>query len=191
MSGAHAGARVHLSARRPALPARAVPEPDQLFRGSLEFSLVGLQNFENVVRSPCFSGHCATPSSSRSSPRCSSSLWAMSWPRFSSRTSAPRSSSASSSSCRGQRPSLSPLSAVDLRLHLQRDQLGARGGGLGPGQWYYWLGDSVLGIAAITTVHVWRLLMAACLITGVPWPSSTTSSSTGSSPASQWGRSSS
>ncbi len=31
-------------------------------------------------------------------------------------------------------------------------------GWLGPGQWYYWLGDPTLGMAAIITVQVWRLL---------------------------------
>jgi hypothetical protein len=27
-------------------------------------------------------------------------------------------------------------------------------GWLGPGEWYYWLGDPVLGMVAIITVHV-------------------------------------
>src|SRR5262249_46231964 len=31
-------------------------------------------------------------------------------------------------------------------------------GWLGPGQWYYWLGDPTLGLVAILTVHVWRPL---------------------------------
>ena len=31
-------------------------------------------------------------------------------------------------------------------------------GWLGPGQWYYWLGDTTLGMAAIITIHVWRML---------------------------------
>ena len=37
-------------------------------------------------------------------------------------------------------------------------------GWLGPGQWYYWLGDPTLGMVAIITVHVWRLLPFATVI---------------------------
>lgn len=37
-------------------------------------------------------------------------------------------------------------------------------GWLGPGQWYYWLGDPVLGMVAITTVHVWRMLPFSTVI---------------------------
>jgi multiple sugar transport system permease protein len=35
---------------------------------------------------------------------------------------------------------------------------------LGPGQWYYWLGDPVLGMIAIITVHVWRMLPFSTVI---------------------------
>jgi multiple sugar transport system permease protein len=31
-------------------------------------------------------------------------------------------------------------------------------GWLGPGQWYYWLGDPTLGMVAIIIIHVWRML---------------------------------
>ena len=31
-------------------------------------------------------------------------------------------------------------------------------GFLGPGEWYYWLGDPTLGMVAITIIHVWRML---------------------------------
>ena len=37
-------------------------------------------------------------------------------------------------------------------------------GWLGPGQWYYWLGDSTLGMVSIITVHVWRLLPFSTVI---------------------------
>src|SRR5215470_5572929 len=37
-------------------------------------------------------------------------------------------------------------------------------GWLGPGQWYYWLGDPVLGMLAIITVHVWRMLPFSTVI---------------------------
>jgi multiple sugar transport system permease protein len=37
-------------------------------------------------------------------------------------------------------------------------------GWLGPGQWYYWLGDPVLGMIAIITVHVWRMLPFSTVI---------------------------
>src|SRR6266568_9331272 len=37
-------------------------------------------------------------------------------------------------------------------------------GWLGPGQWYYWLGDPTLGMVAIIIVHVWRLLPFSTVI---------------------------
>ena len=37
-------------------------------------------------------------------------------------------------------------------------------GWLGPGQWYYWLGDPVLGMVAIITIHVWRMLPFSTVI---------------------------
>jgi multiple sugar transport system permease protein len=35
---------------------------------------------------------------------------------------------------------------------------------LGPGQWYYWLGDTTLGMTAIITIQVWRLLPFSTVI---------------------------
>ena len=37
-------------------------------------------------------------------------------------------------------------------------------GWLGPGQWYYWLGDTTLGMVAIITIHVWRMLPFSTVI---------------------------
>ena len=37
-------------------------------------------------------------------------------------------------------------------------------GWLGPGKWYYWLGDPTLGMLAIITVHVWRMLPFSTVI---------------------------
>jgi multiple sugar transport system permease protein len=37
-------------------------------------------------------------------------------------------------------------------------------GWLGPGQWYYWLGDATLGMVAIIVVHVWRMLPFSTVI---------------------------
>ncbi|MBI4014229.1 MAG: sugar ABC transporter permease, partial [Candidatus Rokubacteria bacterium] len=37
-------------------------------------------------------------------------------------------------------------------------------GWFGPGEWYYWLGDPTLGMVAIITVHVWRLLPFSTVI---------------------------
>jgi multiple sugar transport system permease protein len=37
-------------------------------------------------------------------------------------------------------------------------------GVLGPGQWYYWLGDTTLAMIAIVTVHVWRMLPFSTVI---------------------------
>ncbi len=37
-------------------------------------------------------------------------------------------------------------------------------GWLGPGDWYYWLGDPTLGMVAIITVHVWRMLPFSTVI---------------------------
>jgi multiple sugar transport system permease protein len=37
-------------------------------------------------------------------------------------------------------------------------------GWLGAGEWYYWLGDPTLGMIAIITVHVWRMLPFSTVI---------------------------
>lgn len=37
-------------------------------------------------------------------------------------------------------------------------------GWLGPAQWYYWLGDPTLGMLAVITVHVWRMLPFSTVI---------------------------
>ncbi len=37
-------------------------------------------------------------------------------------------------------------------------------GWFGPGEWYYWLGDPTLGMVAIITVHVWRMLPFSTVI---------------------------
>lgn len=37
-------------------------------------------------------------------------------------------------------------------------------GYLGPGDWYYWLGDPTLGMVAIITIHVWRMLPFSTVI---------------------------
>jgi multiple sugar transport system permease protein len=37
-------------------------------------------------------------------------------------------------------------------------------GWLGPGQWYYWLGDTTLGMIAVITIHVWRMLPFSTVI---------------------------
>jgi multiple sugar transport system permease protein len=37
-------------------------------------------------------------------------------------------------------------------------------GYFGPGEWYYWLGDPTLGMVAIITVHVWRMLPFSTVI---------------------------
>ena len=37
-------------------------------------------------------------------------------------------------------------------------------GWLQPGQWYYWLGDTTLGMTAIIVIHVWRMLPFSTVI---------------------------
>jgi len=37
-------------------------------------------------------------------------------------------------------------------------------GYFGPGEWYYWLGDTTLAMIAIITIHVWRLLPFSTVI---------------------------
>jgi multiple sugar transport system permease protein len=37
-------------------------------------------------------------------------------------------------------------------------------GYLGPGDWYYWLGDPTLGMVAIIIIHVWRMLPFSTVI---------------------------
>ena len=38
------------------------------------------------------------------------------------------------------------------------------GGWFAPGQWYYWLGDTTLGMIAIIVIHVWRMLPFSTVI---------------------------
>jgi multiple sugar transport system permease protein len=37
-------------------------------------------------------------------------------------------------------------------------------GWLRPGEWYYWLGDTTLGMVAIVTIHIWRMLPFSTVI---------------------------
>ena len=47
-------------------------------------------------------------------------------------------------------------------------------GWLAPGQWYYWLGDTTLGMIAIITIHVWRMLPFSTVILLVTYVAVTT-----------------
>src|SRR2546428_1597286 len=135
--------------------------------GSLEFSFVGLQNFKNVLASPVFQralrntfvftfvsqlavlvlGNILAralmkPFFGKSMARC---LILMPW-------AAPISLA-----------TLGWLWIFDSTFSVINWVLKVVGW-LGPGQWYYWLGDTTLGMVAIITIHVWRMLPFSTVI---------------------------
>jgi len=135
--------------------------------GSLEFSFVGLQNFKNVLASPVFQralrntfvftfvsqlavlvlGNILAralmkPFFGKSMARC---LILMPW-------AAPISLA-----------TLGWLWIFDSTFSVINWVLKVVGW-LGPGQWYYWLGDTTLGMIAIIIIHVWRMLPFSTII---------------------------
>ena len=115
--------------------------------GSLDFSFVGLQNFRSVIRSPVFlralrNTFVFTLVSQVAVIALGNILARALMKTF-----------------RGKSvvrllilmPWAAPISLATL-------------GWLGPGQWYYWLGDTTLGMIAIITIHVWRMLPFSTVI---------------------------
>jgi multiple sugar transport system permease protein len=135
--------------------------------GSLEFSFVGLQNFVNVVESPLFQrslrntfvftfvsqllvivlGHALATALMRD-------FFGKGLVRF-----------------LILMPWAAPISLATLGWLWIFDStfsvinwLLKVAGWLGPGDWYYWLGDTTLGMIAVITVQVWRMLPFSAVI---------------------------
>ena len=135
--------------------------------GSLDFSFVGLQNFANVVRSPVFQRALGntfifTFISQLAVIVLGNVLARALMPRF-----------------RGKSvvrflilmPWAAPISLATLAwLWIFDSTFSVINwvlkvvGYFGPGEWYYWLGDTTLGMIAIITIHVWRMLPFSTVI---------------------------
>jgi len=135
--------------------------------GSLDFSFVGLQNFASVVRSPTFQRSLRntfifTFVSQVTVIVCGNILARALLKRFPGRAIArflvlmPWAAPVSLATLSWLWIFDSTFSVINWLLKVV--------GWLGPGQWYYWLGDTTLGMVAITTIHVWRMLPFSTVI---------------------------
>jgi multiple sugar transport system permease protein len=135
--------------------------------GSLEFSFVGLDNFRNVIKSPVFRR----------------TLWNTFVFTFISQLSiivlGNILAQALNQRFRGKvlirflilMPWAAPISLATLGWLWIFDSTFSVinwvlkvAGYFGPGEWYYWLGDTTLGMIAIITIHVWRMLPFSTVI---------------------------
>jgi len=135
--------------------------------GSLEFSFVGMENFASVVRNPIFlrsvrNTFVFTFVSQLTVIVCGNILARALMKRF-----------LGKSIVRFiiLMPWAAPVSLATLGWLWIFDStfsvinwLLKAAGWLGPGQWYYWLGDTTLGMIAIITIHVWRMLPFSTVI---------------------------
>src|SRR5262249_40217356 len=128
--------------------------------GSLDFSFVGLQNFANVVRNPVFqrslkNSFIFTFVSQLTVMVCGNILARALMKRFPGRALArfvilmPWAAPVSLATLGWLWIFDSTFSVINWLLKVV--------GWLGPGQWYYWLGDTTLGMIAVITIHVWRM----------------------------------
>ena len=135
--------------------------------GSLDFSFVGLQNFANVVRNPVFQRSLKntfifTFVSQLTVIVCGNILARALMKRFPGRALArfiilmPWAAPVSLATLGWLWIFDSTFSVINWLLKVV--------GWLGPGQWYYWLGDTTLGMVAIITIHVWRMLPFSTVI---------------------------
>ena len=135
--------------------------------GSLEFSFVGLQNFRNVVESPVFRRALRNTFVftfvSQAAVMVLGNVLARALMRpFFGKTLArflilmPWAAPISLATLGWLWIFDSTFSVINWLLKV--------GGWLGPGQWYYWLGDTTLGMVAIITIHVWRMLPFSTVI---------------------------
>src|SRR5262245_48308388 len=135
--------------------------------GSLNFSFVGLQNFANVVRSPVFQRSLRntfifTFVSQLTVMVCGNILARALMKRFPGRALVrfiilmPWAAPVSLATLGWLWIFDSTFSVINWLLKVV--------GWLGPGQWYYWLGDTTLGMIAIITIHVWRMLPFSTVI---------------------------
>lgn len=135
--------------------------------GSLDFSFVGLQNFKNVVRNPVFQRSLRNTFVFTFVSQLTVIVLGNVLARALMKT------------FRGKSvvrflilmPWAAPISLATLGWLWIFDStfsvinwLLKVVGFLGPGEWYYWLGDTTLGMVAIITIHVWRLLPFSTVI---------------------------
>jgi multiple sugar transport system permease protein len=135
--------------------------------GSLDFSFVGLQNFASVVRNPVFQRSLRntfifTFVSQLTVIVCGNILARALMKRFPGRAVArfiilmPWAAPVSLATLSWLWIFDSTFSVINWLLKVV--------GWLGPGQWYYWLGDTTLAMVAIITIHVWRMLPFSTVI---------------------------
>jgi multiple sugar transport system permease protein len=135
--------------------------------GSLDFSFVGLQNFANVVRNPVFQRSLKntfvfTFVSQLTVIVCGNILARALMKRFPGRAIVrfiilmPWAAPVSLATLGWLWIFDSTFSVINWLLKVV--------GWLGPGQWYYWLGDTTLGMIAVITIHVWRMLPFSTVI---------------------------
>jgi len=135
--------------------------------GSLDFSFVGLRNFAAVMESPVF----------RRALRNTfvftfvSQLTVILLGNVLARALIPKFRGKSVARCLILMPWAAPISLATLGWLWIFDStfsvvnwLLKVVGWLGPGQWYYWLGDPTLGMVAIIVIHVWRMLPFSTVI---------------------------
>src|SRR5439155_13428380 len=135
--------------------------------GSLDFSFVGIENFRSVVRSPVFlrarrSTFVFTFVSQFAVIVCGNVLARALMKNFRGKGLArfvmlmPWAAPVSLATLGWLWIFDSTFSVINWMLKVV--------GWLGPGQWYYWLGDTTLGMTAIITIHVWRMLPFSTVI---------------------------
>jgi multiple sugar transport system permease protein len=135
--------------------------------GSLDFSFVGFQNFASVIRNPVFQRSLKntfifTFVSQLTVIVCGNILARALMKRFPGRALVrfiilmPWAAPVSLATLGWLWIFDSTFSVINWMLKVV--------GWLGPGQWYYWLGDTTLGMVAIITIHVWRMLPFSTVI---------------------------
>src|SRR5262245_31010841 len=135
--------------------------------GSLEFSFVGLQNFKNVLASPVFQRTLRNTFVFT----CVSQLAVLVLGNILARALIKPFFGKSLARCLILIPWAAPISLATLGwLWIFDSTFSVINwvlkvvGWLGPGQWYYWLGDTSLGMIAIIIIHVWRMLPFSTVI---------------------------
>src|SRR5712692_4152464 len=135
--------------------------------GSLEFSFVGLQNFQHVMASPVFQRALRNTFVFTFV----SQLAVLVLGNILARALMKPFFGKSMARCLILMPWAAPISLATLGWLWIFDStfsvinwLLKVASWLGPGQWYYWLGDPTLDLVAIITVHVWRMLPFSTVI---------------------------
>jgi len=135
--------------------------------GSLDFSFVGLENFRSVVRSPVFrralrNTFVFTFISQFAVIVCGNVLARALMKKFRGKGLA-RFVMLMSWAAPVSLATLGWLWIFDSTFSVINWMLKVVGW-LGPGRWYYWLGDTTLGMTAIITIHIWRMLPFSTVI---------------------------